>query len=208
MLNLRKSRPHPVALILLYHRVTTLSSDPWQLCVSPHNFREQMQWVRDNCCTVSLAEMPRVLRRPPAARPVVAMTFDDGYDDNFREALPLLEQLAIPATFFITTPWLVSPGEFWWDELDRILLQLGVLPAVLRLASDLEAPTWQLADAAQFTAQQADSTRHWRAWETPPTPRHAIYAEFWKRLYAMTPQRRSPPNSRVYAASPISNTRP
>jgi peptidoglycan/xylan/chitin deacetylase (PgdA/CDA1 family) len=149
-----------------------------------------MQYVRHNCDALPLAELPSALPRRRSRRSLVCVTFDDGYVDNLHEALPVLQHFGIPATFFLTIPWLGPPGEFWWDELDRILLQPGTLPPVLRLAGDADAPEWDLADAAQYTRREAEENRDWRAWNHPPTARHVIYATLWKRLYSMTPEQR------------------
>jgi peptidoglycan/xylan/chitin deacetylase (PgdA/CDA1 family) len=177
-------------LILLYHRVAELRSDPWQLCVAPRHFRQHMQWLSENACVVPLDEMSGVLRQRRSRLPVVAVTFDDGYADNLHEVLPVLEEYGIPATFFFTVPWLAEGHEFWWDELERIFLQPSVLPSVLRLSSDPEAPVWHLEDTTRYTAEAAAVHRQWRAWEPPPTARHAIYAALRERLYGMLPDRR------------------
>lgn len=42
--------------------------------------------------------------------------------DNFTNALPILEELDIPATIFVSTGNINTSEEFWWDELERILL--------------------------------------------------------------------------------------
>ena len=62
------------------------------------------------------------------ARPAVAITFDDGYADNFFEALPILEELELPATFFIATGSIGREEEFWWHELEQIFLSQTTLP--------------------------------------------------------------------------------
>ena len=60
----------------------------------------------------------------------MALTFDDGYEDNLRIAGPLLQRYGAPATFFLTTAGLIGPAEYWWDTLERILLQ-RTTPATL-----------------------------------------------------------------------------
>lgn len=49
---------------------------------------------------------------PPRA---VAVTFDDGYRDNLELAVPLLEHLALPATFFLVPEVLSGQVEPWWE---------------------------------------------------------------------------------------------
>ena len=67
----------------------------------------------------------------------VALTFDDGYADNLHQALPLLERFDIPATFFITTGGIGSGREFWWDELEQLILGDGAPPEIAFEAGDV-----------------------------------------------------------------------
>jgi peptidoglycan/xylan/chitin deacetylase (PgdA/CDA1 family) len=103
-------------LVLIYHRVTTLESDPQQLAVRPEHFRAQLRWLERHY---------RIDRfeTPPAddSRRSVVITFDDGYADNCLEALPILEEEGVPATFFVSTGTIGTDREFWWDELERLL---------------------------------------------------------------------------------------
>jgi peptidoglycan/xylan/chitin deacetylase (PgdA/CDA1 family) len=46
----------------------------------------------------------------------LAITFDDGYRDNFENAAPILERLSLPATFFIVSQWIGSDVVPWWDR--------------------------------------------------------------------------------------------
>jgi peptidoglycan/xylan/chitin deacetylase (PgdA/CDA1 family) len=63
----------------------------------------------------------------------VVLTFDDGYADNLWNARPLLEKYEIPATVFVTSGSLDSSREFWWDDLERALLEPKKLPKSLKL---------------------------------------------------------------------------
>ncbi len=85
-------------LILLYHRVTDVDSDPWSLCVTPDHFAEHLEVLRKYTHPMRLQQLAQGLyRRQRAGRPV-AITFDDGYADNLQNAKPLLERYDIPAT--------------------------------------------------------------------------------------------------------------
>ena len=66
-------------------------------------------------------------------KPHSAITFDDGYADNYLQAKPLLEKAETPATVFVTAGSLNATAELWWDALDRIFIQSGPLPADLPL---------------------------------------------------------------------------
>jgi peptidoglycan/xylan/chitin deacetylase (PgdA/CDA1 family) len=68
------------------------------------------------------------------------VTFDDGYADNLYEAKPILERYAIPATVFVCTGY--AGKEFWWDELDRIVMSSTADLDSLRLDFNKSQFTW------------------------------------------------------------------
>src|SRR5215210_6260572 len=117
----RRTTPH--ALILMYHRIARPLTDPWDLSVSPENFRDHIEVLTRLAQIVPLTELPgRLSRARSSERPVVAITFDDGYVDNLEEALPILQRFAAPATVFIATSWIGSAEPFWWDTLAATVL--------------------------------------------------------------------------------------
>ena len=61
----------------------------------------------------------------------VLITFDDGYADNHEFAVPLLESNQAQALFYICTGNLGSAREFWWDELENLLLCTSDFPPAL-----------------------------------------------------------------------------
>jgi hypothetical protein len=117
----------PPALILVYHRVGRLKTDPWELSVSPERFAEQLQVLGSQAHPLRLQDLIQALRTGKIPRRSVVLTFDDGYADNLYEAKPLLERYGIPGTFFVATGYLArdaeSAQEFWWDELERVVMQ-------------------------------------------------------------------------------------
>jgi peptidoglycan/xylan/chitin deacetylase (PgdA/CDA1 family) len=114
---LRAAEPAaPRLLILIYHRVLE-ATDP----LSPREmtteiFRWQMRLARRYAHPLSLPEALARLENGTLPRRAVCVTFDDGYADNERNALPVLREFDVPATFFVTTGY-VDGGRMWNDTL-------------------------------------------------------------------------------------------
>jgi peptidoglycan/xylan/chitin deacetylase (PgdA/CDA1 family) len=122
------------AVILLYHRVTDLTLDPQQLSVSPVNFNDQIVFLKTRYVLLTIDEFKDIiLHKRKIPKNSVIITFDDGYADNFHEAMPILERANAQAIFYITTSNLGTAYELWWDELERIFLSEGDLPQTLVL---------------------------------------------------------------------------
>ena len=148
-------------MILLYHRVADELSDPYLLAVSPERFAEHMAIVRSFGEPMSLTQLGSALRDGALSRRTVAVTFDDGYADNFHNAKPVLEHYEVPGTFFVTSGYVGRDSEFWWDELERTLFQPGTLPLTLRLVVNGRALEWKLGDAATYDDAAAIRNRSW-----------------------------------------------
>ena len=102
--------------ILVYHRVANVSHDPLQLCVSSDNFKKQMMYFKKKFNLISLSQMANDIKSRKIKGGTMAITFDDGYADNLYAALPILEELNIPATIFIATDNINSQEDFYWDK--------------------------------------------------------------------------------------------
>ena len=131
-----RPRPKPHAVVLMYHRVAECDIDPWNLCVSPQQFADQIAALKREHCILPLQE----LIRSDARRNAVAITFDDGYADNLHAAAPVLEHHRAPACFFLTSGALDMAHEFWWDELERLLLRESALPSTMTISVGRQAP--------------------------------------------------------------------
>lgn len=82
--------------ILCYHRVNSLMKN--YLTVSNENFREQMSWLADQGYkTISLSDL---LAGNLAGERSVVITFDDGYEDNYRNAFPAMRPYGFTGTVF------------------------------------------------------------------------------------------------------------
>lgn len=88
--------------VIYYHSVHPDHNLPRRL--SPDRFLAQMQWLQNNhydICTLS--QLAQRVYSGTATRKSVAVTFDDGYLDNYEIALPILLDHQMKATFFVIT---------------------------------------------------------------------------------------------------------
>jgi peptidoglycan/xylan/chitin deacetylase (PgdA/CDA1 family) len=94
--------------VLMYHEIAEPAETSSRLSVTPAAFAAQLSYLHDaGFTTITAGELSARLtagRGPLPARPVV-LTFDDGYEDFHRRALPLLGQHGFTATLFVTTGW-------------------------------------------------------------------------------------------------------
>lgn len=173
----------PRVVLLMYHRVVALPADPPLLTVTPQHFAEHMEVLRRHGCCMSLQQLASRLRAGRLPRRAVVVTFDDGYADNLLNAKPLLERCGLPATVFVATGLLGTRQEFWWDELERLLLLPGDLPGALRLRfrdSTFEA---DLGPAARYSEEDCERHRGWNDLHPdPPGPRQAVYRALRRQI--------------------------
>lgn len=99
-------------MILGYHRIVADVAQAerdaiYGLVTSAETFERHLELVREEHDVLPLDEAIKVLRGEwKAARPVAAITFDDGYRDLYDEALPVLKRLGLPATVFVPTAYI------------------------------------------------------------------------------------------------------
>jgi len=96
----------PRLSVLGYHRVLPQRDALFPLEPTAAEFEERMRWVKANFEVLPLAEAVRALARRRLPKRALSITFDDGYADNYRIALPILLRLGLPATFFVATGFL------------------------------------------------------------------------------------------------------
>jgi peptidoglycan/xylan/chitin deacetylase (PgdA/CDA1 family) len=102
-------------LVLTFHRVSDdLAEDG--LTRSSRDFERFCRFFQANFDVVTLSEIVSRLERREALAGAVAITFDDGYLDNFEIAAPILQGLSLPATFFVVTQFMGSETVAWWDR--------------------------------------------------------------------------------------------
>ncbi len=176
------------ALVLLYHRVADVDCDPQLLCVSPKHFREHLEILRRCYRPCALPQCVEDVLDGDVPAGGAAITFDDGYADNLTAAAPLLREQGVPATVFIATRDTGRDEEFWWDDLERIILQTPSLPRRLELAASGVRHEWNLTDGSHVSPCASE----WNVLTTePPTERQALYLHLCRLLRVLRePERR------------------
>ena len=123
-----RDRLGPRAAVLLYHRVSDTPTDPYLLRVRTRHFQEQMDVLARRGRVIPLRALAAHHRLGSLPHGAVAITFDDGYIDNLLVAKPILQKHGLSATVFMTAGTIGREREFWWDELERVLLPLPGTP--------------------------------------------------------------------------------
>jgi peptidoglycan/xylan/chitin deacetylase (PgdA/CDA1 family) len=115
-----RSRPHVLTLRdfapgLTFHRISDTSSRDI-LTQSSIDIKDFCAFLSSHIQVVPLSFILEKLRNGDPFRQELAITFDDGYMDNYELAAPILKTFHLPATFFITTQFIGSDFVPWWDE--------------------------------------------------------------------------------------------
>ncbi|MFE2105815.1 polysaccharide deacetylase family protein [Kitasatospora sp. NPDC059463] len=123
--------------ILMYHSVAVEKEDPYQLTVSPERFAEQIAWLhRRGRRGVSVRELMRA-RAAGRAENLVGLTFDDGYADFARHAVPILQAYGFTATAYVVAD-LLGRANDWDSEGPRKTL------LTVQEVTDLAAAGWEI----------------------------------------------------------------
>lgn len=149
--------------ILIYHRLLA-KPDPMRPQFLPAaQFDQQLGWLRTMANVMPLPEAIEALYAGKLPARAAAITFDDGYLEDYQVARPLLEKHRLDATFFVTTAYL-QQGALWGDLIteavrlwpdSELKIQLGNQSPILPLSSQS-----QRMQAAWFLCRQV---KYWPA---------------------------------------------
>ena len=111
--------PASSAVILQYHHVS--SSTPRVTSVSEDEFRAHLDHLRDQNFTILPLEKIITALRSGDALPerTAAITFDDGYRNNYDTAFPILRERGLPFTLFISSGLVGSNDRLYlnWEQI-------------------------------------------------------------------------------------------
>jgi peptidoglycan/xylan/chitin deacetylase (PgdA/CDA1 family)/CelD/BcsL family acetyltransferase involved in cellulose biosynthesis len=134
--------------ILYYHRVND-DNDPFFPAISTRLFDRLMRFVSRHYQVVSLAEM---LKRLESGAPeqLMAITFDDGYQDNYQHAFPILQRYGLPASIFLNTGPIDSREPLWFEQLALALKKTD--REFIELEIDIPRRFWMRTQAERLDA--------------------------------------------------------
>ena len=110
--------------IIAYHGIirSPLMVHDWCF-VDEDSFSMQIGYLKKRFEIVSLSKAVERLRNGEIKHPTVVITFDDGYQNNFDVAFPILYREKIPATIFLTTGLINTNDTVWYCRLNLALGQ-------------------------------------------------------------------------------------
>jgi peptidoglycan/xylan/chitin deacetylase (PgdA/CDA1 family) len=129
--------------ILMYHRIDVdrpKDAVGRSLTVQPSSFDAELQYLKSaGIAVISMEQLYRGILTHRTFERTVVLTFDDGYADQYRYAVPLLQRYGDGATFYVVTGMLGRPAHLTWPQL-RDMTRLGMDVAAHGIAhTDLSA---------------------------------------------------------------------
>jgi glycosyltransferase involved in cell wall biosynthesis/peptidoglycan/xylan/chitin deacetylase (PgdA/CDA1 family) len=117
----------PGATIFTFHRVLPRGAECFEpeMCTSEDAFADFLDWIEENYQVVPLDEVAsRNGDSSNRKRPDCAITFDDGWYDNYAYAFPHLQRRGLTATIFLPTRFIGTDRRFWQEHLWLCLREL------------------------------------------------------------------------------------
>ena len=118
-----------IGLVYMLHHITEKNPNGIptneDLKVSPQ-FLENIiiKYKRQGLTFLSLDELSEIINSDKIPEhPFIAFTIDDGYLDNYTEALPVFERQQVPFAIFVATDFIDQKAILWWDILENLILQ-------------------------------------------------------------------------------------
>lgn len=101
--------------ILTYHRIND-EGDSFFPGIPVKLFEQQMRVLADHFTVCTLDDLIERIKYDDLPESAVAVTFDDGYRDNYTNAFPILRRYSLPATVFLATDAIGTGRQLWHDE--------------------------------------------------------------------------------------------
>jgi len=108
--------------IVMYHSVVKELPPLYDWCyVDAESFRQQVRFLKKNFEVINLSQVAERLISEKTEKPLAVITFDDGYQNNFDVAFPILKEEGVGATIFLTTDLINTDDTLWVCRLHHAL---------------------------------------------------------------------------------------
>jgi len=145
------SGSEPRVRVLTYHRFRKGGRDPFS--VDPERFDRQMRWLAEHDLAVSLADLQAfLLRRRRLRNGSVLVTIDDGHEETWSVARPILQRHGIPAVAFVPSEVLAAEETAAQDSDTLSAAELKALPDA---SIDIGSHSWQHRSLGRMSPEDA-----------------------------------------------------
>jgi len=144
--------------VLMYHRVledADCTDYPFPSLVMPRSlFEAQLDYLCERVRVLTVVDaLSEGRNSPDRSKPVVCLTFDDGYVDNYEIAAPLMEARGVRGTFFVTAGAVQARTPLWYDRAAAMWTSLGDREICVRIHT-----------AGETHTSSFDSRESWIEW--------------------------------------------
>lgn len=132
--------------ILMYHSIDNNDKET-KLSASPRDFARQMKFLVDQHYNVVPLEkvIDYIRKKEPVPAKTTAITFDDGFYNNYKYAYPILKKYTIPATIFVIVNRVGTEGFLSWDNIKEMSDS-----GIITIGSHTKSHIWLLHSADEF----------------------------------------------------------
>ena len=115
--------------ILLYHGVSNYSNYKGienfsKKHISKSVFLKQMKYLKKTCNLISFNDLTKYKKKGEIPKNTVLITFDDGFENNYKVAFPILKKFKKPAIFYVSAGMIGKEKMFWVDKIEDIIIEL------------------------------------------------------------------------------------
>jgi peptidoglycan/xylan/chitin deacetylase (PgdA/CDA1 family) len=108
--------------------------------ISTDYFEKQITYLVKNYHVISMDELIDRVQKKKRIRRCVAITFDDGFKDNYKNAYPILRKHFIPATIFLTTGYIENQHAPWFIKLRYMFMKTKKTDLKLSINKEMVLP--------------------------------------------------------------------